>query len=116
MDGYGIYGPLASDSSEAGALDECNGAEDDNRGYHYHAASPELNQHIGCFHGKTTQSKEAGGGDRPNFEAAATSLGVTSEALKAAMDNAGGREADLSDVAEQLGVSEDALREALPQR
>jgi len=61
MDGYGIYGPLDSDSAEASALDECNGNEDSSHGYHYHAASPELNQHIGCFHGKTTESGKRGG-------------------------------------------------------
>ena len=51
MDGYGIYGPLAEFAQEASALDECNGVEDDIRGYHYHAGSSELNQHIACFHG-----------------------------------------------------------------
>ena len=64
MDGYGIYGPLDSDSSnsdELSTLDECNGQEDSTRGYHYHAASPELNQHIGCFRGKTTESGRPGG-------------------------------------------------------
>lgn len=55
MDGYGIYGILSAENTEAGTLDQCNGAEDDIRGYHYHAASPESNQHIACFHGLTTQ-------------------------------------------------------------
>ena len=65
MEGYGIYGPLNSDSDELSELDECNGQEDSTRGYHYHAASPELNQHIGCFHGKTTEVKKPGrGGQR----------------------------------------------------
>ena len=63
LDGYGIYGPLESNSAEIAALDECNGTEDSSHGYHYHAASPELNQHIGCFHGKTTESGRPG--DRP---------------------------------------------------
>ena len=61
MDGYGIYGTLTDDDPEAGTLDECNGSEDETRGYHYHASSPETNEHIGCFHGLTTTSAD----DRP---------------------------------------------------
>lgn len=56
MDGYGIYGTLSVDDAEANSLDQCNGAEDATRGYHYHAASPESNQHIACFYGKTTET------------------------------------------------------------
>jgi len=40
-------------------------------------------------------------------------LGVSSEDLRNAMRDAGGRNADLSVVAEKLGVSEEALRAAL---
>ena len=62
MDGYGIYGTLDNTSDEANSLDECNGVEDAILGYHYHASSPELNQHIGCFRGKTVESAEQGPG------------------------------------------------------
>lgn len=61
MDGYGIFGPLADDAVEANSLDQCNGVADDTRGYHYHAGSPELNQHIGCFYGVTVEAA----GERP---------------------------------------------------
>lgn len=62
MDGYGIYGPLPVGSAEADLLDECNGSEDAERGYHYHAGSPELNQHIACFKGKVVASTDGPGG------------------------------------------------------
>ena len=61
MDGYGIYGPLDEGSAEIDLLDGCYGQEDEVRGYHYHAASAEKNEHIACFHGKTTSA----GDDRP---------------------------------------------------
>ncbi len=61
MDGYGIYGPVEADSEVAIGLDECNGHQDTTRGYHYHAASPELNQHVACFRGKTVSTGDTGG-------------------------------------------------------
>ncbi len=64
MDGYGIYGPLPAGSAEAGSLDECNGSDDAELGYHYHAGSPELNQHIACFKGKVVASSAGPGGPR----------------------------------------------------
>ena len=66
MDGYGIYGTLDETSDEANSLDECNGVEDAILGYHYHASSPELNEHIGCFHGKTVESAEERPGGPPD--------------------------------------------------
>lgn len=120
LDGYGIYGPLATDGDEVAQLDECHGSEDSEHGYHYHAASPELNQHIGCFHGKTIATGRPGGPGPnempPGFEEAASGLGISTEALMNAMRSAGGRNADLSKVASQLGVDENALRDALPRR
>lgn len=120
LDGYGIYGPLTADGDEVAKLDECSGNGDREHGYHYHAASPELNQHIGCFHGKTISTDRAGGPGPnetpPGFEEAASSLGVSAEALMNAMRDAGGRNADLSKVASQLGVDEIALRDAIPKR
>ena len=65
MDGYGIYSGLDESSEEINALDECNGNIDDVRGYHYHASSPEENEHIACYRGKTVETSEAPGGDGP---------------------------------------------------
>lgn len=65
MDGYGIYGPLDSGDEEIDLLDECGGAEDDIRGYHYHAASAEQNEHIACFHGKTVAGDDPPPGGGP---------------------------------------------------
>jgi len=69
LDGYGLYGQLDADGREPDGLDECRGHENDARGYHYHAASPEENMHIGCYTGKTTALERPGGpppdGDRP---------------------------------------------------
>lgn len=53
------------------------------------------------------------GGMPPGFEEAAVTLGVTPDALLEAMDAAGGRNADLSVVATRLGLTEDALRAAI---
>ena len=53
LDGYGIYGTL-TDADELNSLDQCLGHEDETRGYHYHAASAEQNQHIACFTGITS--------------------------------------------------------------
>ena len=55
-------------------------------------------------------------GTPPGFDKAAETLGVSSEDLFAAMREAGGRNADLSAVAQKLGVSEEAVRAALPAR
>jgi len=72
-----------------------------------------------------TQTKSADGTEkrRPwsgergqRFEQAAQTLGVSSEDLRNAMRDAGGRDADMSVVAQKLGVSEEALRAALPTR
>ena len=52
----------------------------------------------------------------PGFDQAAETLGVSSDDLLTAMREAGGRNADLSVVAQKLGVSEEALRAALPAR
>ena len=52
LDGYGIYGMLDSDGSEATDLDVCRGHSDDLRSYHYHAASAAENMFIGCFAGE----------------------------------------------------------------
>jgi len=55
-------------------------------------------------------------GQPPGFDKAAETLGVSSEDLFTAMREAGGRNADMAVVAQKLGVSEEALRAALPAR
>ncbi|MGQ7843526.1 YHYH protein [Granulosicoccus sp. 3-233] len=64
LDGYGIHGQLDIDGAETEVLDECRGATDEIRGYHYHAASAGENMFIGCHHGKTAISDDdiPGGG------------------------------------------------------
>ncbi len=65
LDGYGIYGLLDAEGNEATDLDECRGATDDVRGYHYHTAAAGENAFIGCFHGQTGSVVGAAGGGGP---------------------------------------------------
>ncbi len=51
---------------------------------------------------------------QPSFDDAAATLGISAEALMQAMNDADGRNADLTEVAATLGIDEDALRAALP--
>ncbi len=39
FDGYAVYGPNDADGQPATGLDDCNGHEDDTRGYHYHVTT-----------------------------------------------------------------------------
>jgi hypothetical protein len=39
FDGYAIYGPNGENGKPPGDLDECNGHEDKDRGYHYHVTN-----------------------------------------------------------------------------
>ncbi len=69
-DGYGIYAMTNAAGEEHTDLDQCRGANDDIRGYHYHAASAAENMFIGCFHGDTVavatgQGGGPGGGPPP---------------------------------------------------
>lgn len=52
LDGYGIYAQTDAQGMEPTDLDNCRGHSDDTRGYHYHAAAPGENMHIGCFAGE----------------------------------------------------------------
>lgn len=61
LDGYGIYALLDSEGNEPESLDECRGATDEVRGYHYHAASAGENMFISCFNGKTVALNGPGG-------------------------------------------------------
>ena len=65
MDGYPLHSPL-EDGSDV-ALDECNGHETDELGYHYHANSAEQNQVVECLIGQTVAGAEGFvGGGRPD--------------------------------------------------
>ncbi|MEL6570861.1 MAG: YHYH protein [Pseudomonadota bacterium] len=135
FDGFAMFGSLNHDGSVPRDLDDCGGhvglTEDGGEPvYHYHsgAAFPNL---PACLVGVAAQdnfSTNAAGGigsgngnggpggnaGPPNFDAAAETLGVDVELLRQAMEEAGGRNADLDAVAARLGVSADALRAALP--
>ena len=65
MDGYPVHSTL--DDAESAGLDECNGHETDELGYHYHANDAAENQVLVCFMGQTAEGAEgddaaAGGG------------------------------------------------------
>ena len=60
LDGYAIHSPLEADA--AADLDECNGHETDELGYHYHANPAEENGVLTCFTGVTVEGQGGGGG------------------------------------------------------
>ncbi len=55
-------------------------------------------------------------GTPPGFDEAAETLGISTDELFQAMQNAGGPRADLTEVAQALGISEAELKAALPER
>ena len=61
MDGYPLHSMVDKDGSEPTDLDECRGHTDDERGYHYHATSPDENAFIGCYHGEVAVVEDMGG-------------------------------------------------------
>ena len=70
MDGFPIHSPVGDDFT--GELDECNGHETEELGYHYHANPAQDNGVLTCFSGETAASADAGGppaggggGERP---------------------------------------------------
>ncbi|SDW04703.1 YHYH protein [Albimonas donghaensis] len=144
FDGFAIYGSVEADGSGPTDLDACNGhvglTANGDVIYHYHAADAFPNLPA-CLVGvpaqdnfSTTATAGIGaartgedgrnepprpadggvGGMPPGFDQAAKAVGVSAEALLAAMEAAGGPNADLADVAASLGIEEDALRAALP--
>ncbi len=62
LDGYAIHAPYAEDAEADAGLDECNGHETDEAGYHYHANPVAENAVLTCFSGLTTASAEDGSG------------------------------------------------------
>ena len=65
FDGFALYGPNGPDGQPARDLDECNGHEDAERGYHYHVTS-EFPYLIGAYRG----TPDPGDIDRPRFPGA----------------------------------------------
>lgn len=127
LDGFPIHSALPTSSKLLSSLDECNGHETHNSGYHYHANSAAKNMVLTCFKGVTVQSEERGRarpengqdrpardnqGDRPDFSTAAEKLGVTEHELQDAL----GMPPNFSEAAKILGVSESDLSKALGDR
>jgi hypothetical protein len=144
FDGFPMFGTAEIDGKQPTDLDECNGhtgptARVKAGEYHYHATSsfPNLpkclkgvqandnfsttaKSGLGSANGgggpggdaKGAGPKGPGGG--PNFAEAANKLGVSEQALKSAMEAAGGPNANLAEVAQTLNVTEEALSAALP--
>lgn len=134
MDGYPIHSALSDEQLARVELDECNGHETEEHGYHYHANPAEENSVLTCFKGLTVASGDAAGppdggrgdggppaggegqgqgrrqGGAPDFAAAAEQLGVTEQEL---VDAIGGPPPDFAAAAEILGVTEEALEGAL---
>ena len=70
LDGYPIYAPYSEDVEADAGLDQCNGHETEEIGYHYHANQVRENTVLTCFTGKTppaaAQGPGSGGGSPPN--------------------------------------------------
>ena len=59
MDGYAIHSPYES-GDEPADLDECNGHETAEQGYHYHANNAAKNQVVQCVTGQTVAGSDDG--------------------------------------------------------
>lgn len=70
MDGYGIFARYNEAGELTEELDECGGATDPIRGYHYHAGDTGSNKILGCFSGaqgsiEGGEQRGGPGGSRP---------------------------------------------------
>jgi hypothetical protein len=129
-DGFPVYGPQNTDGKKLtnGDLDECSGhvgptPEFPGGIYHYHLTDDAAPYSLNCYHGVVAAGSNAAGGaagnaggppaggQRPDFSAAATSLGITTAELEAAL---GQPPFDLDAAAKTLGVTAAALKAALP--
>ena len=61
LDGFAIHAPYDPDVEADAGLDECNGHETEELGYHYHANQVEENAVLTCFSGMTTEAADGGG-------------------------------------------------------
>lgn len=57
LDGFGIHAPYEPGEEPEVALDQCNGHETDELGYHYHANDAAQNEILPCFSGETATSE-----------------------------------------------------------
>ncbi|WP_299655204.1 YHYH protein [uncultured Jannaschia sp.] len=131
FDGYPMFGSTEADGTAPEGLDACGGHVGPTafgETYHYHASQTFPNLPA-CLSGVVAEGNFAttaaqgigaaggpggpGGGTPPGFEEAAATLGIETEALMRAMQEAGGPNADLTQVAAVLGVAEAALRAVL---
>ncbi|OYW21063.1 MAG: hypothetical protein B7Z55_06240 [Planctomycetales bacterium 12-60-4] len=55
FDGYAVFGPNDSDGKPATGLDDCNGHEDAERGYHYHVTA-KFPYILGAYRGVVEQA------------------------------------------------------------
>jgi hypothetical protein len=135
FDGFAMYGSREADGSVPEGLDDCGGhigivEGQENAIYHYHSSDSFPNLPT-CLAGVVAQDNfsttaeqgigaaRANGGPsegRPDFSAAAKTLGIEASTLQAAIQAEGGRDADLTKVAERLNVSVDALQAAMPRQ
>jgi len=118
LDGFPIHSPLSESALATANLDACQGHTTEKLGYHYHAADPALNETLNCFSGAIVEGGDGrrgppGGGPaggRPNFAAAAQTLGITEDVLRAAL---GGPPPNFEAAATTLGISIEVLQNAL---
>lgn len=134
LDGFGIFGPVENGQTLASAdLDECHGRTseiewDGQRVVMYHyIATADYPYTLGCFRGTPVRAGQGGqpqpngaqpgqdGQQRPQIDlaSAAATLGVSEDALRAALGDPSQGRPDLAAAAAQLGVSEEQLIAAL---
>ena len=126
LDGFPIYGDRDTKGKQITAknLDQCNGVisatpEFQKGIYHYVLlGTADARSSIACFHGEVDASQiqampamGGGGMPMPDTAAAATKLGITEDALKAAFGTT--MPPDLAAAAKKLGVTEAVLLDAL---
>ena len=126
LDGFPIYGDRDNKGKQITAknLDQCNGVisatpEFPKGIYHYVLlGTADARSSIACFHGEVDASQiqampamGGGGMPMPDTAAAATKLGITEDALKAALGTT--MPPDLAMAAKKLGVTEAVLLDAL---
>ncbi len=57
LDGFAIHAPFQESVEADAGLDQCNGHDTDELGYHYHANQVEDNAVLTCFSGQTTEAE-----------------------------------------------------------
>lgn len=132
FDGIAMFGPLNHDGSVPEDLDECGGqiglaAVGGEPVYHYHSGTrfPNLPAcRVGVAAQENFSANAAGGpgsakggggaGGAPDVDTIAETHGVDAGLLRQVIEDAGGRNADLTALADKFGVSLDALEAVMP--